>query len=1130
MAARSQPLLDHVRRLAARLDPEADVVLLERFVHQRDSAAFEALVHRHGAMVLGVCRRLLGNDHDAEDVFQATFLVLARKAAGGHPPDSLPAWLHGTAHRLALKHRQTQKRRQNRETRSAQTAETAQSPDPFDQLTVREMFQALDEELQRLPEINRLPLILCYLEGRTQDEAAEMLGWTPGSVRGRLQRGRALLHARLARRGLAMGMGLLAAAALGQGIAMALPPGLARATVEAALRFAAGGNVGVAAGVMTLAEGALRRTGLKIVTVLFGVALAVSAGAVLARQIGAREEATPRPHIDEPMPAAETPSGPERGNRAAAPMDCFDDPLPAEALARMGTTRLRHMECVNSVFFAPDGKMIVSGGTDDTLRLWDAATAKLVRSLKHPDRIQRGRPLSFAGDGKTLISATVFTNQLWLWDLRTSERPRKVELKREQNQPFDVRAISSDGKTAASSDKEGGIQLWNVADGNPVRVLQGHGKPIRSLSFSPNNQTLASTAHGDAKEVRLWDVATGKLLHKLEHPPLVGTVSFSPDGKILASGGGEQGPFKPEGNPSAIRLWDAATGKLLRILEGHQRPLLTSSFSPDGKILASGSFDQTIRLWDVTTGKELRKLKGPQHLVQSLSFSPDSKVLAVGGSGPAVRLWDVATGEELQRPGRVHTGQVHSVAFSPDGRMLATAAARGEGDGTVRLWDAASGKPLRRLQHPGEAHSVAFAPDGKTLASGGADAVCLWDVTTGERLRQLESQGGSPLAFSPDGKLLAPGPYRAGFAPSGTTLRLWDATTGTLLRAPALEHSHVTLSAAFSPDGKVLAVRTMSSLHLWGAVTGQELLKLGIKWDMRAALSFSPDGKTLAVGDASGKIHLLEAATGNKIHTLTGHLKPIVSLAFSPSGRRLASGSLDRTVRLWEVHTGSASSCRQFRGHEGPVTSVAFSPDGRRLTSGSEDSTALVWDVAGLTARQSRGAPRATREELTACWRSLLSTDSAQAYQAMRRLAAGPEQAVPFLAGRLQEQDRQRSDPQQVARLLAELDSADFHVRSRAAKELEKWAEAVEPALRQALQDNPSLEVRRHLQQLLEAMYPDGVSLHLLRRLRALEVLEWIDNPAARELLKKLAADSSREKVAQEAKAALGRLHARPNP
>jgi Tol biopolymer transport system component len=337
------------------------------------------------------------------------------------------------------------------------------------------------------------------------------------------------------------------------------------------------------------------------------------------------------------------------------------------------------------------------------------------------------------------------------------------------------------------------------------------------------------------------------------------------------------------------------------------------------------------------------------------------------------------------------------------------------------------------------------------------------------------------------------------------------------------------MSVAFSPDGKTLAVGTWGSgVYLWDAVTGKELLKLdkfNEQWGEIAALSFAPDGKTLAVGSYDHKVHLVEVATGKEMHTLTGHASQVLAVAFSPSGRLLASGSIDQTVRLWEVNAGLAAPCHQFRGHEAWVTAVAFSPDGRRLASCSPDSTALVWDVTGLAGGQHRAA-RLTPGELTAYWQSLANTDATRAYQAMRTLAAAPDQAVPFLAERLL---RKRADPQQVARLLANLDSEAFRVRSQATKELEKLGEAVEPALRQALKDHPSLEVRRRIQELLEALeppHPEGVSPRLLRWLRALEVLEWINTPAARKLLGKVAADSPREEVGQQATGALKRLHA----
>jgi WD40 repeat protein len=955
------------------------------------------------------------------------------------------------------------------------------------------------------------------------------MGYSPATFKRRLQRGRELLRLRLARRGVALSTALLIAgladgAAEAGGTALLLGP-----TVRAAVLFAAGQGVAVGnvpSGAAALAQGVLQTLSLtktKVVMIAVLMLALTVAGGALTRQFLVTPE-TERQTADESR-AADRPDAKEVEQ---VRLDRHGDPLPTGALARLGTTRMRHTEHINGLLVAPDGKHVASGGMDNTVRLWDLATGKLVRSLKHPRGILvRPHPVSFAPDGKTLISST--TNQLWLWDVRTGEQLRELKLKLEPNQRVFSLTISSDGKKAASWEGDAIVRLWDVASGNLLRVLHGQGRGMRPLSFSSDNKTLAALADDD-KVVRLWDVSSGKLLHKLEHPFMIATVSFAPDGKTLASAGNGSRPSRePEGNPNAVQLWDVATGKPLHTLEGHQQVITSLSFSPNGKVLASGSWDRTIRLWDVTAGKQLRKLKCPAAYL-SLSFTPDGEVLASAGSGPAVRLWDVARGAELHRSGEAHTGQVCSISFAPDGRTLGTAAAMGEGDDTVRLWDAAAGKPLRKLEHPGRAHAVVFAPDGKMLASGGAGVVRLWDAATGKLRRQLEAPGGSPLAFSPAGApgvpLLAAGSNGEMGQSYRGTLRLWDVATGTQQRA--LEHPSLTTSVAFSPDGKTLAVGTVAAtLHLWDTATGQELLqldKMNEQWGALGSLSFTPDGKTLAVASVDRKIHLLETATGREVGTLTGHSHQVLTVAFSPSGRLLASGSMDQTVRLWEVNAGLASECRQFRGHDAWVASVAFSPDGRRLASGSHDSTALVWDVTGLAAGPAREVPL-TPAELTACWQSLASTDAARAYQARRTLAAAPDQAVPFLAGQLREQIRKRPDPQQVAHLLADLDSEKFRARSRAAKELEKWGEAVEPALHQALKGDPSLETRRCIQQLLEGMHPQGGSPKLLLRwLRVVDVLEWIDNQAAREFLKKLAAAPPREQVGQETKAALRRL------
>src|SRR5262245_3524899 len=212
MPLQARPLLRHIHRLVSHpaVDPGTDAELLGRFVGQQDESAFAALVSRHAPMVLGVCRRVLRDPHQAEDALQAVFLVLARKAAAVRPPDRLAAWLYGIARQVALNALRGEARRRQREARAGQAAGAVASGNPLDELTAREWLAAVDEEVQRLPETFRLPVILCCLEGKTQEEAARQLGWTPGSVKGRLERGRARLHARLVKRGLFLSVALAA--------------------------------------------------------------------------------------------------------------------------------------------------------------------------------------------------------------------------------------------------------------------------------------------------------------------------------------------------------------------------------------------------------------------------------------------------------------------------------------------------------------------------------------------------------------------------------------------------------------------------------------------------------------------------------------------------------------------------------------------------------------------------------------------------------------------------------------------------------------------------------------------------------------------------------------------------------
>ena len=276
-------VLRHLRRIMARQNTGSlsDGQLVERFLQHREEAAFTELVRRHGPMVLNVSRSILHHAQDAEDVFQATFLILARKAEAIHRQEAVGCWLYRVAHRLAVQAVADSAQRRVLEAKSPDGV----TSDPLLDMTVRELHQALHEELERLPEKYRAPLVLCYLEGRTQDEAARQLGWSPGALRGRLNRGREQLRVRLTRRGLALSAGLLT---LGLTPASAaVPQALAEATVRAGLLFRIGQASGaVSVNAVTLAEGGLRTLFLGklksgVVVLLVASLLTATAGVLL---------------------------------------------------------------------------------------------------------------------------------------------------------------------------------------------------------------------------------------------------------------------------------------------------------------------------------------------------------------------------------------------------------------------------------------------------------------------------------------------------------------------------------------------------------------------------------------------------------------------------------------------------------------------------------------------------------------------------------------------------------------------------------------------------------------------------------------------------------------------------------
>jgi WD40 repeat protein len=618
-----------------------------------------------------------------------------------------------------------------------------------------------------------------------------------------------------------------------------------------------------------------------------------------------------------------------------------------------------HTNLIRSAQYSPDGKRILTSSRDKTAKVWDGLTGELLLALSgHTDEVWSGQ---FSPDGKRILTSSLDSTAK-VWD--SANGNVLLDIRGHTNEVSSAQ-FSPDGTRILTASLDKTAKVWDGLTGELLLALSGHTDEVWSGQFSPDGKYILTTSKDLTAKV--WDAVTGEVLLDIRgHTKEVSSAQFSSNGKYILTTSWDK----------AIKVWDASTGELLMNLQGHTSNISSAVFSSDGKRILTASWDKTAKVWDSANGNVLLDIRGHTKEVSSAQFSSNGKYILTTSRDKAIKVWDASTGELLQSL-EGDAEWVSSAQFSSDGKLIVTTSM----DNTAKLWDVSTGGVLQSLEsHTDQVGSAQFSSDGKLIVTASMDSTAkVWDVSTGELLKILEghtnwvisaqfsSDGNRILTSSLDktakvwdgltGELLQNLKHTNWFrsaqfssderlivtASMDSTAKVWDVSTGELLQI--LEgHTAQVNSAQFSPDGsQIITTSDDKTAKVWCSLTGQMLLNLGGFIGQVNSAQFSPDGSLIITTSHDKTVKVWNSATGKLLQSLEGHTDLINSAQFSFDGKLIVTTSMDNTAKLWDASTGQL--LQSLEGHTDQVHSAQFSPDGKRILTSGWDNKTILWDT-----------------------------------------------------------------------------------------------------------------------------------------------------------------------------------------